>query len=215
MKNVSDKTIGRLSLYRRILNRIKAEGKNNIYSYQLAGFAGGTAAQVRRDLMAIGYSGSPSRGYEITELTRSLAHFLDAPEGQQAALVGIGNLGRAILSYFSGRRPKLAISAAFDIDPNKVNRLIQGCPCYPVEDIPRISREKKIDVGVICVPAAQAQLTADRLVEGGVKGILNFAPNRLHLPADVYVEDMDVTTALEKVAYFARQHPSVKRTLNQ
>ena len=165
MKNVSDKTIGRLSLYRRILNRIKAEGKNNIYSYQLAGFAGGTAAQVRRDLMAIGYSGSPSRGYEITELTRSLAHFLDAPEGQQAALVGIGNLGRAILSYFSGRRPKLAITAAFDIDPNKVNRLIQGCPCFPVEDIPRISREKKIDVGVICVPGGPG--SAHRRPSGG------------------------------------------------
>ena len=212
MKNVSDKTIGRLSLYRRILNRIKAEGKNNIYSYQLAGFAGGTAAQVRRDLMAIGYSGSPSRGYEITELTRSLAHFLDAPEGQQAALVGIGNLGRAILTYFSGRRPKLVITAAFDIDPNKVNRLIQGCPCYPVEEIARITREKKIDVGVICVPANQAQVSADRLVEGGVKGILNFAPHRLHLPADVYVEDLDMTMALEKVAYFARQNPSEKRT---
>lgn len=212
MRNVSDKTIGRLSLYRRILNRVKAEGKDNIYSYQLAGLAGGTAARVRRDLMAIGYTGSPSRGYEITELTRSLAGFLDAPEGQQAALVGIGNLGRAILTYFSGRRPKLAITAAFDSDPNKVNRLVQGCPCFPSEDLSRVVREKGIDVGVICVPANQSQLIADRLVEGGVKGILNFAPRRLHLPADVYVDDMDMTTALEKVAFFARQHQTAKRT---
>jgi redox-sensing transcriptional repressor len=212
MKAISDKTIGRLSLYRRILNRLKAEGKDNIYSYQLAGLAGGTAARVRRDLMAIGYSGSPSRGYEIIELTKSLAAFLDSPEGQQVALVGVGNLGRAILTYFSGRRPKLAITAAFDNDPNKVSRLVQGCPCHPAEEMPKIIREKGIDVGIICVPANQAQLTADRLVEGGVKGILNFAPYRLHLPADVYVEDMDMTAAIEKVAYFARQHPAAKRT---
>ncbi len=212
MKAISDKTIGRLSLYRRILNRLKAEGKDNIYSYQLAGLAGGTAARVRRDLMAIGYSGSPSRGYEITELTKSLALFLDSPDGQQIALVGIGNLGRAILTYFSGRRPKLAITASFDSDANKVSRLIQGCPCYPAEEMSKVIREKGIDVGIICVPANQAQLTADRLVEGGVKGILNFAPYRLHLPADVYVEDMDMTTAIEKVAFFARQHPAAKRT---
>jgi redox-sensing transcriptional repressor len=211
MSSISDKTIGRLSLYRRLLNRLKAEGKDNIYSYQLAGLAGGSAARVRRDLMAIGYSGSPSKGYEIAELIKSLGFFLDSPQGQQAALAGIGNLGRAILSYFSGRRPKLAISAAFDNDPSKVNRLIQGCPCFPVEELAVRVEEKMIELGIICVPANQAQFVADQLVHGGVKGILNFAPVRLHLPADVYVEDVNMTTALEKVAFFARQQTAMKR----
>ena len=203
MDTVPEKTIGRLSLYRRLLNRLRAEERTHIYSHELAVLSGGTAARVRRDLMAIGYTGNPARGYEINGLIRSLGNFLDTPEGQPVALVGIGNLGRAVLSFFTGRRPKLFIVAAFDNDQSKVNRLIHGCRCYPVEQIVEQVRKDKITVGVICVPAGEAQAVAEQLVLGGVKGILNFAPVRLHLPEDIYIEDLDMTMGLEKVAYFA------------
>ena len=202
---VSEKTIGRLSLYRRMLNELLAEGVQSVYSHQLASMTGGTAAQVRRDLMVIGYSGSPTRGYDVQGLIESIRTFLDAPQGQAVALVGIGNLGRAILHYFAGRRPKLSIVAAFDNDLSKVHRVIHGCRCYPMEDLADVVREKHIQVGIITVPAAEAQGVADRLIRAGVRGLVNFAPVPLRVPPTIYVEDIDITMSLEKVGYFARQ----------
>jgi redox-sensing transcriptional repressor len=167
--------------------------------------AGCTAAQVRRDLMAVGYSGSPTHGYEVGRLLESLREFLDAPGGQGVALVGVGNLGKAILSYFSGRRPNLRIVAAFDRDPYKANRHIHGCRCYSMESLPEVSQGQRIRLAIITVPAPAAQDVADALVQAGIRGILNFAPVRLRVPAHVHVEDIDMTVSLEKVAYFARQ----------
>ena len=201
----SEKTIGRLSLYRRLLNNLLVEGETHVFSHQLARMARGTAAQVRRDMMAVGYSGSPTRGYDIRELIKSIGHFLDAPRSVNVGLIGVGNLGRAILAYFSGRRPKLAIVAAFDNDTGKINRKIHGCPCFPVADMTRIVQEKDIRICIITVPAEEAQHVADELSAAGVRGLLNFAPVRIVAHRPIYVEDIDVTMALEKVAYFARQ----------
>ncbi len=202
---VSGKTVARLSLYRRLLYGLQAEGERNAFSHQLATMSGGTAARVRRDMMAIGYSGSPTRGYDIEELIKSIASFLDDPEGQRIALVGIGRLGQAILSYFTGRRPKLAIVAAFDCDRKKVNRVIHGCRCYPMAKMKAVVREQDIDIGILTVPGEAAQSVAERLCDAGVRGLLNFTPARLHLPKDIDVEDYDIAMCLEKVAYFARQ----------
>ncbi len=205
MNALSDKTVGRLSLYRRLLNGLVADGVTHVYSHQLAVLAGGTAAQVRRDMMAVGYTGSPKRGYDIRELAQSIGAFMDAPEGQGVALIGVGNLGRAILAYFAGRRPHLAIQAAFDADPYKANRVIHGCHCYPMTEMDTIAAKANIRTAIIAVPATEAQAVAAKLVRVGVRGILNFAPTRLHLPAEVYVEDIDMTMSLEKVAYFSRK----------
>ena len=132
---IPDKTVGRLSLYRRLLSNLLIEKKEEfIFSHQLARVAGVTAAQVRRDMMIIGYSGSPKRGYAIEELIESIGQFLDAPDLQAVALVGVGNLGRAILTYFAGRRPNLKIVAAFDNDPNKAGTVIGGCRCYAMQE---------------------------------------------------------------------------------
>ncbi len=161
-------------------------------------------------MMSIGYNGSPKRGYDIRELAESIGVFLDSPTGQGAALVGIGNLGMAIMSYFAGRRPKLSIVAAFDIDPYKVNRVIMGCRCYHQSQMGEIIAAQDISLGVITVPAAEAQAIADQMVRAGVRGILNFAPVPLRVQADVYVEDIDMTMLLEKVAYFARLSESNK-----
>ena len=202
---ISAKSIGRLSLYRRLLNVLQAEGVRNVYSHQLATLAGCTGTQVRRDLMVVGYSGSPTHGYEVARLIESLREFLDAPAGQGVALVGVGNLGKAILSYFAGRRPNLQIVAAFDNDAYKVNRVIHGCRCYSMENLYEVTQGQSIRLAIITVPAQAAQAVADALVKGGVRGILNFAPVRLRVPPHVHVEDIDMTVSLEKVAYFARQ----------
>jgi len=187
------------------LHGLRDSGVQSVYSHQLASMAGCTAAQVRRDLMAVGYSGTPTRGYDVSALLASIGAHLDAPEGQNAALVGVGNLGRAILAFFAGRRPRLSIVAAFDSDHYKTNRVIQGCRCYPVEDIAQVVRNNRIEVGIITVPATEAQEVADRLVGAGVRGILNFAPAALRVRPDIYVETMDITVSLEKVAFFARR----------
>lgn len=201
---ISERTIARLSLYRRLLNVLQAEGVTHVYSRQLADLAGRTAAQVRRDLMVLGTSGSSSRGYEVEGLIESLRTFLDHPSGQAAALVGVGNLGKALLTHFTGRRPNLAITAAFDSDPTKANRSINQCRVWSMDRLEEIVAARDIRVAIIAVPPEAAQAVAERLVEAGVRGILNFAPARLRVPEGVYVEDLDMTVSLEKVAYFAR-----------
>jgi len=205
LADTSEKTIGRLSTYRRLLYRSDLASQASVYSHQIAALSRATADQVRRDLMAVGYSGSPNKGYKVNELVQSIGEFLDNPAGENVCLVGIGNLGRAILSYFSGRRPKLAIVAAFDVAVSKVNRAIHGCRCYPLDDLAAVAERENIHVGIITVPADAAQSVAEKLVEAGVRGILNFAPVCLRVPPGVYTADFDMTTALEKVAYFARK----------
>jgi len=155
--------------------------------------------------MSIGYSGSPNRGYDTSELLRSIEVFLYAPDGQSVVLVGVGNLGRAILAYFTGRRPRLQIVASFDSDPMKAQRVILGCRCYPLSDLAKVVKEQRVDVGILTVPASAAQEVAEELVAAGVTGIVNFAPVALRVPPHVYVEDIDLAMALEKVAFFSRQ----------
>ncbi len=203
--DVSGRTIGRLSLYRRLLTDLARDKIKNVFSHQMAELTGGTAAQVRRDMMAIGYNGSPVHGYDVAELIVSIDDFLDAPQGTRMCLVGVGNLGRAILSFFAGRRPKLAVVAAFDSNPEKTGRVIAGCRCYPIEDLARVVAAERITVGVLAVPPEAALGMADRLAAAGIKGIANFSPLPLRAPAEVYVEDIDITMSLEKVAYYARQ----------
>ena len=202
----SEKTIGRLSLYRSILSRLLRDGVASIYSHELAARAGGTPSQVRRDLMVTGYTGSPARGYDVRELVNSIGAFLDTETREGVALVGVGNLGRALMAFFAGRRPHLTIVAAFDNDPYKVNRVIHGVRCHPAEAVEQVVREQGIRVAIITVPAGMAQEVADRLIRAGVRGLLNFAPIRLRVPSDIHVEDVDVTMSLEKVSYFSRQH---------
>ena len=202
---VSHKAIGRLCVYRRSLRKLQAMGKPFVYSHELATEASVSPAQVRRVLMGIGYSGSPNRGYDTSELLRSIAMLLDSPEGEGVALVGVGNLGRAIIAYMARQRPHLFVAAAFDSDPEKIGRVIHGCRTLAVEEMPRAVREHDLHVGIVAVPSAAAQDAADRLVAAGIRGLLNFAPVPLRLPESIYVEEIDLTVSLEKAAYFARR----------
>jgi redox-sensing transcriptional repressor len=171
--------------------------------------AGVSAAQVRRDLMVVGYEGSPKRGYETAKLLGGIRNTLDEPGGQKMAVVGVGNLGRALLAYFTGRRPGLAMAAAFDKDPGRIGRVIHGCHCHHMDDLERVVEEEGIHVAVLAVPAVAAQKVADKLVRCGIRGILNFAPVPVHVPPTVYIENIDLTMSLEKVAFFARNRQRI------
>lgn len=203
---ISPRVIGRLSLYRRLLEQMQADGIRQVYSRELAVLANASAAQVRRDLMIIGYSGTPTRGYDVNELSRSVGQLLDNHEHQAVAMVGVGNLGRAILAYFQGRRTNLTITAAFDADPEKVGRVVGGCRIWGSETMPRIIPEQDIRIAILTLPASDAQVVTDRLVQSGVRAILNFTNVRLRVPHEVFVEDIDFIVSLEKVAFFARQN---------
>lgn len=198
-----EKTVARLSLYRRFLKLMRDEGANSVYSHQLADMVRITPAQVRRDLMVIGYSGNPQRGYDVNLLIKHIDDFFNVSESVNVIVVGIGNVGRAMLSYFRNGKSHINVIAGFDTDPNKTDRVINNCPCYSLEKLPEIITQNNIKTGIITVPATEAQNIANIMVQNGIKGLLNFAPIRLKLSSDIFVEDVDITMHLEKVAYFS------------
>lgn len=208
---VNDKVIGRLSLYRRALKEAAANGVEDVYSHELASWTGGTPAQVRRDVMVLGHNGSPARGYNVAGLVDTINAFLDGPEPDRIALVGIGNLGRALLAYFTKRSPQFEIVAGFDSDPEKANRVVHGCRCFPMEQIDEVVQKQGICLAMITVPAGAAQDVAGRLCRAGIQGILNFAPLRIWVPEGVYVENVDVSMSLERVSFFARRQGETAR----
>ncbi len=198
-----EKTVERLSLYRRFLKQLKDDGVKNVYSHHLADLSKGTAAQVRRDLMLIGYNGSPQKGYDVAELIKHIDHFLHTDELVNVVLVGVGNIGRALLSYFRSGKSHINIIASFDTDETKTERVINNCECYHISKLSDFVREKNIKVSILTAPASEAQAIANIMVDSGIKGILNFAPVRLKVPQTVFVEDVDITMNIEKVLYFA------------
>ncbi|MBD3224269.1 MAG: redox-sensing transcriptional repressor Rex [Caldithrix sp.] len=202
---ISAKTIERLVLYKRLLKHMAAEGKRHIFSHELAALVNNSPAQVRRDLMQMGYTSRSAKGYEVLSLIDEIHQILASGRKQNMVLAGVGNLGRALLSYFSYRQPALEIVAAFDSDRNKIDRVIGGCRCYHVEDMIDKIGTFKATIGIITVPAERAQQVADSMVEGGVRAILNFAPVPVQLPKGVLREQMDITMQLEKLAYLVKQ----------
>jgi len=201
-EELSERTIERLTLYRRLLSDLREKGLEHIYSHQLAEFISNTPAQIRRDIMMIGYVANSKKGYTITDLIEKIDSVLSCCDSR-IALVGIGNLGRAILSYFNQQHSALRIVAAFDNDESRINRVIAGCRCYPIRILKEKVEEEKISLGIITVPGQSAQDVADILADAGIRGILNFAPVPVKVPDGLYADRIDITTAIEKVAYFA------------
>jgi redox-sensing transcriptional repressor len=201
---ISDRTIERLSLYRRLLQKLAQGASPFIHSHILASLAHSTSAQVRRDLMHIGFSGSPAHGYNVQDLMTHIDNVLDSPGGQQVALVGVGNLGRALLAYIGGQSSKLNIVAAFDRDPDKTDRLIHGIPCHSIMNMEPLIRSQRITIAIVTVPQEAVQSVVDLLVVSGIRAILNFVPVPVRVPGHVCVEGIDMMMSLEKLAYFAR-----------
>jgi len=206
MKPLPHKTIERLSQYRRALLMVHATGKTHIFSHEIARLIHITAVQVRRDIMLIGYTGTLRKGYNIKELIDLIGEIIDSEEVIKVCVIGVGNLGRAIINYFSGKRTKLSIVAVFDSNTEKVGKKYSGVTCFDIAELNHIVKNEAIRIGIITVPADQGQVTADRLVKAGIKGILNYAPKSVSVPKDVYLEEYDMITSLEKVAFFVKTH---------
>jgi redox-sensing transcriptional repressor len=117
----------------------------------------------------------------------------------------MGNLGRAMINYFQGKRHKLSIVAGFDDNPDKIGTKISGVSCYSVDDMAKVIKEKDIRIGIITVPASFTTEIAEKLVNAGIKGILNYTPKPINVPDNVYLEEYDMITTLEKVAFFVKQ----------
>lgn len=203
-EHLPHKTIERLSQYRRALLICQENGKTHIFSHEIAKIQHITAVQVRRDLMLIGYSGTLRKGYNIQELIELIAEIIDTEEMTKVAVMGLGDLGRALVNYFHDKRSKLDIVAIFDINPEKTGKEFNGVPCYPVEMITEIVPNENITIGIITVPAKQAPITAGRLIEAGIKGILNYTPTPIQVPDEVYLEELDMITTLEKIAFYVK-----------
>lgn len=200
------KTVERLSEYRRTLLDCLKEKKNFIFSHDLAARLHITAVQVRRDLMLIGYSSVQRKGYDVRELIDTISKIIDSEESISVAVVGIGNLGRAVAGYFKGKRSKLNLVASFDNDPQKVNKVISGVKCYPYSEAEKVIRELNIRIAILTVPPDNAREITEELVRYGIRGILNFTTIPLNVPSDVFLEEYDMITSMEKVAYFVKEN---------
>jgi redox-sensing transcriptional repressor len=205
MKLLPDKTVERLSQYRRAMLKTLASGKHHIYSHEIANMLHITPVQVRRDIMLIGYTGTLRHGYDVKELIEIIGTIIDIDEGTRVAVVGAGALGSAIIRYFNGKRAKLSIVAAFDVNPDKLNKIYAGVYCYPFEKLQEVIQKENIQIAVIATPASETVKVAESLVNAGIKGILNFTTSPINISPQVYLEEYDIITSLEKIAYFAKQ----------
>lgn len=200
-----EKTIERLSQYRRVLEKYLDDGSDNIFSHELAAILHLTPVQVRRDIMLIGYAGTLRKGYDIRKFIELIGKIIDASDIQKVCVVGVGNLGKAVMSYFQGQRTKLSIVAAFDNSVDKVDRVIAGVHCYHVDRLSEIIKQEKITIGIIAVPSEFAVPIAETLVISGIKGILNYTPTSVNVAPYAFLEEYDMITSIEKVAYFSNR----------
>jgi redox-sensing transcriptional repressor len=193
--------VSRLSLYLRELQRLEAAGQQTISSGQLGTLLGFSDAQVRKDLGFFGQFGYPGVGYRCDELIRAMRDILGTNLRWPVAMVGVGNLGQALLGYRGFGRQNFSIVAAFDADPAKVGQTIQGIRIRPLAELPEVVKTGGIRLGMIVVPVEHAQGVADQLVAAGIEGIVNFAPVTLALPPHVESVSVDLAIELEQLSF--------------
>jgi len=193
--------VSRISLYLRELQRLQAAGQQTISSGQLGTLLGFSDAQVRKDLGFFGQFGYPGVGYRCDELIRAMRDILGTNQPWPVVMLGVGNLGQALLGYRGFGRQNFSIEAAFDADPAKVGQTIQGIRIRHVDELADVVRTKGIRLGMIVVPADRAQEAADRLVAAGIEGIVNFAPVTLALPPNVQIVAVDLAIELEQLSF--------------
>lgn len=196
--------VRRLSLYLRELELLAREGAGTICSKDLGRKLGLTDAQVRKDLAYFGQLGHPGIGYRVKEVIQRVRHILGTDKIWHAALVGVGNLGRALASYGGFVDKGFRLVAVFDSDEKKIDRSVSGLDgirVQPMCELDGTIAKHGILLGIVAVPAQHAQSVADRLVEAGVRGILNFAPAGLAVPETVAVSSVDLAVQLEQLSF--------------
>ncbi|MFH2145588.1 MAG: redox-sensing transcriptional repressor Rex [Candidatus Omnitrophota bacterium] len=201
-KKIPESTISRLFVYLRELIELTRMSINTISSAELGERTNLSDAQVRKDLGYFGQFGVSGSGYNTHELKSQLEKILGKDKAWNVAVVGAGHLGRALLAYPGFQNHGLNIMAAFDIDAKKVDKQVNDIAIKSLDDAPRVIKEKNISIGIIAVPAKEAQDVANRLVSAGIECILNFAPVSLTVPEHVKIKDVDLSRELETLSYF-------------
>ena len=199
--------VGRVSLYLRQLETFQRQGFTTVSSSQLGSALAINNAQVRKDLAFFGQFGYPGIGYRIDELIATLRHILGLDREWPLALIGMGNLGRALLRYRGFRSRGFNIVALFDNDPAKIGQSFDGLVVEPIDSLPKAVLAKGICMAVLSVPNDSAQRVADEIVAAGILGILNFAPLTLQVPPSVNVVAVDLSVQLEHLAYKVQNTP--------
>jgi redox-sensing transcriptional repressor len=202
MSRISESTVRRLSHYYRVLEEVEAEGRRMISSHRLAEREGITSAQVRKDLSYFGSFGRRGLGYNVAHLREEIRGILGLDRRWRVAVVGAGHIGSALPAYRGFAGQGFDVVAVFDRDPARIGQRIGT---LVVQDVAALASASAFDIGVIATPLRAAQEVADALVAAGVRGILNFAPRKLFVPAHVALRTVDMTMEFESLSFALRE----------
>ncbi|KRL12860.1 redox-sensing transcriptional repressor Rex [Schleiferilactobacillus perolens] len=201
-------TAKRLPLYYRYLNFLHTAGKGKVSSTELSEAVKVDSATIRRDFSYFGALGKRGYGYDVDSLLTFFAKTLNQDHLTNVALIGVGNLGHALLNYNFRQTNSVRISAAFDIDPDITGKIQSGVPIYPMDELETQLLDQQIDIVILTVPTQSAQDITDRLVKANVHGILNFTPIRISVPDTVRVQNVDLVNELQTLIYFIDHYPN-------
>lgn len=204
-QQIPGKTIYRLSIYHRCLRRLAENDLETVSSSALAKAAGVNPSQLRRDLGYLGTFGTRGLGYPVVELSEAIREELGRAHLQPVILVGVGNLGAALLRYQGFQKEGFEVVGAFDIAPNSVITKTLSVPVFEVGEMRKFIEEHDVKLAVLTVPVEHAQEVANDLVDAGVQGILSFSPTVLQVPETVTVNSVDLALELEQVSFFVKQ----------
>jgi redox-sensing transcriptional repressor len=202
MKKISDSTIRRLSKYYRSLEFLIDKGTDTVSSDQLAEMDGITSAQVRKDLSFFGTFGKRGLGYNCNILKNQIGEILGLNREWNVAIVGAGNVGRALADYAEFKKQGFKINLILDSDPQKIGSQIHGITVQDIKKVKEWVKSKKVDIAIIAVPVSAAQQAADLLVDSGVRAILNFAPISLKVSGKVQVKNENMAIEIESLSYY-------------
>lgn len=201
-KKIPEGTISRLFIYLREITALANMNIRTISSAELGERVNLSDAQVRKDLGYLGHFGVTGAGYDTQELKAVLEKILGKDRVWNVAIVGAGHLASALLAYPGFKKHGLNLIAAFDSDAKKIGTRISGVEIQSVDNMSKVIKEKKITIGIVSVPAENAQIVTDKLVTSGVECILNFAPTSLNVPENVKIKDVDLSRELETLSFF-------------
>ena len=201
-QNIPKATAKRLPIYYRYLNMLSDSGKKRVSSNELAEAVKVDSATIRRDFSYFGALGKRGYGYDVENLLEFFKKTLNQDKLTNVALIGVGNLGHALLNFNFHKSNNVRINAAFDINEEITGTIQSGVPIYPMEDMREQLKIQQIEIVILTVPANVAQGVTNDLIEVGVKGILNFTPLRISVPESVLVQNVDLTNELQTLIYF-------------
>ena len=193
--------VGRLSLYLREVQHLIRDGRETTNSTELGRLLGVTDAQVRKDLAYFGQFGHPGVGYRCQELVAAIKNIMGTNTTWNVALIGIGNLGRALMRYKGFHEQGFQIVAVFDVDDQVIGTKVEDVDVYHIQHMAKIVMQQSIRLVTIAVPSHAAQAVADQVVDVGIEGILNFAPVTISVPSQVRVIGVDLAMELEQLAF--------------